>query len=180
MKKIVLFLLLFTVLIINRSFSQSWINIDIGDSGCSAYLPDEPDWELNYAEDSSLVWVGEVSDGDIFYGIICVEFSEPFPDDAARQDLINVAESYLDYLKGEFKIVSTTGYLTGFTMESDKEATGISDSWVDNEGDPWAVKTWIDHYNMAVLYIYSSPDVPLDENKNYFFNSFRFPELGEE
>jgi hypothetical protein len=180
MKKNLLLFALFIALTVNHSYCQSWVNAEIDDSGCSAYFPYIPEWELSYAEDSSMVWVGEVSDGEIFYGVICVEFSEGFDYDVSRDELITVAESYLDYLRGEFNIVSQTGYVTGWTMESNEDATGITDNWVDNEGDPWAVKTWIDPYNMAVMYIYSSPDIPFTDNQDFFFNSFRFPEWDEE
>jgi hypothetical protein len=159
-----------------HSFSQSWSREYIGDSECSALFPYNPEWELSYAEDSSMVWVGEVSDGDIFYGVICVEFAEGFGYDASKEELISVAESYLDYLRGEFNIVSHTGYETGFNLESEEEATGIADYWEDNEGDPWAVKTWIDPYNMAVMYIYSNPENSLTEYKDTFFDSFTFPD----
>jgi hypothetical protein len=176
MKKIALLIMLSLTFIVNRSLSQSWVNEEIDDSGCSAYFPSIPEWELSYAEDSSLVWLGEVSEGDIFYGVICIEFSEPFEYDASKDELISVAENYLDYLRGEFKIVSHTGYVTGYKMESNGVATGISDNWTDDEGDPWAIKTWIDPFNMAVLYIYSSPDIPFTDNEDFYFNSFRFPD----
>jgi hypothetical protein len=179
MKKITRVFLFLTVFTMNHSFSQSWVNEEIDDSGCSAYFPYTPEWELSYAEDSSLVWVGEVSEGDIYYGVICVEFSEYFGFDASREELISVAENYLDYLRTEFKIVSHTGYITGYTMESNPDATGITDTWIDNEGDPWAVKTWVDPFNMAVMYIYSSPDIPFTDNEDFFFNSFRFPDWEE-
>jgi hypothetical protein len=157
------------------TFSQSWESFEIGGSECTAYFPYAPEWELSMAEDSSLVWVGEVNAGDIYYGVICVEFYEPFYE-ADEDDLLYVAEDYLDYLRGEFNIISQTGYETGYWMDSNEDATGIADSWEDNEGDPWVVMTWIDPFNMAVLYIYSSPENSPFPNKEFFFNSFRFPE----
>jgi hypothetical protein len=93
-----------------------------------------------------------------------------------EEELIYVAEDYLDYLQGEFSIVSHTGYSTGYWMESNPEATGIEDYWTDNEGDPWVVMTWVDPYNLAVLYIYSNPDASTYQYKDFFLNSFRFPE----
>jgi hypothetical protein len=158
------------------SSGQSWERFDISYSGCSAYFPYEPEWDFSYAEDSSYVWVGEVNDGNIYYGIICVEFSVPFDYDATFDDLNYVAENYLDYLRGEFNITEHTGYVEGSSLESNLDATGIDDYWTDNLGDPWVVKAWIDPYNMAVLYIYSGPEDSLYENKDFFFNNFRFPE----
>lgn len=170
------FLLLFIAVFPGHVLSQSWERYDISYSGCSAYFPYEPEWEISYSNDSSLLWVGETHENDIFYGIICAEFAEPFDYDITEEDLILVAENYLDYLLKEFNVVSHTGYETGYWMESNEEATGISDNWVDGEGDPWVVRTWIDPYNMAVLYIYTNPDISMEENKDYFLNSFKFPD----
>jgi hypothetical protein len=157
------------------SVCQSWDSYDIGESGCSAYFPYQPEWDFSYSDDSSYVWVGEVTDSEITYGVICIEFNVPFYD-ATEEELIEALETYLDFLRGQFKIVSHTGYDTGYWDEDNIDATGIGDSWTDNVGDPWLIEAWIDPYNLAVLYIYGSPDKPITENKDYFFNSFSFPE----
>jgi hypothetical protein len=168
-------IILVMLLIPFYTFSQSWESFEISGSECTAYFPYAPEWELSMAEDSSRVWVGEVNEGDIYYGVICVEFYEPFYEET-EEDLLYVAEDYLDYLRGEFNIVSHTGYETGYWNNSNEDATGIEDNWEDNEGDPWVVMTWIDPFNMAVLYIYSNPENSPFPNKEFFFNSFRFPE----
>lgn len=157
---------------------QDWERYDIDLSGCSAKFPYEPEWEFDYAVDSSFLWIGEVYDSDIYFGTICVEFAVPFTDEeTSEDDLIAVAESYMDYLQTEFKITSHTGYKTGYWMESNDDATGISDSWTDDAGDPWLVMSWIDPFNMVVMYMYTGPDVPMEQYKDYFFNSFRFPDF---
>jgi hypothetical protein len=159
------------------SSGQSWARYDIGNSGGSANFPFEPEWEISYAEDSSMIWVGETSEADIFYGIICIEFSLPFSgEEYTYEELISVAEGYLDYLRSEFNIVSQSGYETGYRMEEYGDVCWVTDSWVDADGDPWLIKTWADGFNMAVMYIYSSPDASLTDKQEYFFNSFRFPE----
>jgi hypothetical protein len=158
------------------SSGQGWERYNISNSGCSALFPSEPAWELSYAVDSSLIWTAEVYESDIFFGVICVEFSLPFIEEGTTEDdLVAVAESYLDYLRAEFNITTHTGYETGAWMESNNEATGISDSWTDAEDDPWYVMTWIDPYNMVVMYMYTVPTISMDDYKSYFFNSFRFP-----
>jgi hypothetical protein len=154
---------------------SSWERFEIDFSDCSALFPSEPEWSLELSEDSSYVWVGEVVEGDIFFGVICIEFAYPLID-ASDDELILVAEDYLDYLQSQFEIVSHTGYLTGLELEDDYYATGIADSWEDAEGDPWVIRCWIDHFNMAVMYMYSSPDVDLTIYEDYFFDSFWFPE----
>ena len=155
--------------------AQDWPRFNIAESGCSARFLSEPEWGLDLSADSSYVWTGEVDDGQDFYGIICVEFSEYF-EDASDDDLIAVAEDYLDYLQGEFNIVSHTGYVVDYEHNTNDYAVGVADSWTDNVGDPWEVKVWIDHFNLAVMYIYGDADTFSAENKDYFFGSFWFPE----
>lgn len=169
---ILLIILFYPVL----SFSQSWSRFDIGDSGCSAAFPYEPEWESSYSQDSSYLWIGEVFENDIYFGVICVEFAQPFSEGSTRDDLILTAEIYLDYLQAEFSIVSHTGYEKQYSFESDDDACGVSDNWQDNEGDPWYIQTWIDPFNMVVLYMYSDPDHEMDTYRDYFFESFLFPE----
>jgi hypothetical protein len=181
MKKARLLILFLSILLIfnilpKQSISQDWERFDIDFSGCTALFPYQPEWEFNYSTDSSYIWTGETYQDGIYFGAICVEFAEPFDVDYAEEDLISVAEEYLDYLRQEFKIVEHSGYETGYWLESDAESTGIADSWTDETGDPWIVKAWIDPYNMAVMYMYSGPENNLEQYKNYFLDSFRFPE----
>lgn len=174
-RKTVVNFILLALLLPLGTFAQDWSRYDIGFSGCSAYFPSGPEWDFSYSDDSSLVWVGEVLEGNIYVGVICVEFSEAFPYDASSDDLIYVTENYLDYLMDEFEIVSHTGYETGYELESNYEAIGISDHWEDSVGDPWAIRAWIDPYNMVVMYMYGSPDDDFSAYEDYFFNSFEFP-----
>jgi hypothetical protein len=155
--------------------AQDWPRVDIAESGCSARFPSVPEWDFQISQDSSYLWLGEVDDGQDFYGIICVEFYEYFMD-ASEDELIAVAEDYLDYLQKEFGIVSHTGYLVDYSHNTNDYAVGVSDSWVDDAGDPWEVKAWIDHFNLAVMYLYGDSETFSSENSNYFFDSFWFPE----
>lgn len=171
-------LLVFTLFINypDRIFSQSWDTYDISFSGCSASFPYEPEWDLSYSDDSSLVWLGEVLDSDMFFGLICIEFNEPFSADYTKDDLILVAENYLDYLQSEFNIVAHTGYSSGYTVSHNEDACWVTDEWEDAEGDPWLVKVYADPFNMAVMYIYSSLEYTMEDYRESYFNSFRFPE----
>lgn len=174
-RKIMIANLLVIFLLPATTFAQDWGRYDISFSGCSAYFPSEPEWDFSYSDDSSFVWVGEVTEGNIYIGLICIEFSEAFPYDASSDDLIYVTENYLDYLMGEFEIVSHTGYETGYKLESNYDAIGISDRWEDNVGDHWVIRAWIDPYNMVVMYMYGSLDDDFYAYEDYYFNNFEFP-----
>lgn len=96
--------------------------------------------------------------------------------DATDEELILLAEGYLDFLQTQFDIETHTGYITDYTHETNQYAVGVSDSWTDTEGDPWEVKAWIDHFNIAVMYSYGSKEY-FDTGKiDFFFESFQFPE----
>ncbi|HOX78955.1 MAG TPA: hypothetical protein PLW31_13065 [Bacteroidales bacterium] len=160
-----------------NSFSQEWERYEIDISECSVVLPSEPEWYYEYSQDSSFVWSGEVQQGNMFFGVICIEFAVPFDtEEFDEYDLILIAEDYLDYLKDQFSITSFTGYEHVSWIDSETGGTGISDYWTDAEGDPWAVQCWIDPYNLAVLYIYSDPETDFSDYEEHFFNSFWFPE----
>lgn len=157
--------------------SQEWERFEIDDSRCWVLMPSEPEWYFEYSQDSSYVWNGEVQQGNIFFGVICIEFSVPFnTDEFDEYELILIAEDYLDYIKGEFSIISSSGYKHISWIDSETGGTGISDYWTDAEGDPWAIQCWIDPYNLAVLYIYSDPETDFSGYEEDYFNSFWFPE----
>jgi hypothetical protein len=168
----VLALLLITFLLISpRSNCQSWETVQVGTGSATISLPYTPDWELSYADDSSMVWVGEASDNDINYGIIYAEYSNIIYD-ASIEDLTTLGKNYLDFLRREFKIVSHTGYDSEQDTDYEDYTVTITDSWVDSEGDSWIIKTWVDSYGLAVLYIYSNPESLSSAYKDYYFNSF--------
>lgn len=169
-------ILLVAFLLPLSSFSQSWERFEIDLSGCSALFPSEPEWTFEYSEDSSFIWSGEVFENDIYFGVICIEFSEPFPDDYDEYDLILVAEDYFEFLKETFSITYSGGNTYITWIDSETGATGVSDYWVDSEGDHWGVRCWIDRYNLVVMYMYCSTDVSFISYSDFFFNSFQFPE----
>ncbi len=158
------------------SSGQGWERFEIGGSGCTALMPYQPEWELSHAYDSSLVWVGEAFEDNIYYGIICVEFSVSYAFESTKEDLSYLAQGYLDFLQTEFSVVSHSGYVTGMAHASNDEATGVSDTWTDSEGDPWFVTAWIDPFNLVVMYMYSDPETDMSTNSLFFFESLRFPE----
>lgn len=159
-----------------KTFSQSWNTFDISFSGCSALFPYEPVWEISYAEDSSLVWLGEAMQSDIYFGAICVEFSAPLDFESTKDDLVLLAQEYLTYLQTEFNIVAHSGYNISYVVENYENACQVTDEWEDTEGDSWLINVWIDPYNMAVMYMYSGPENNMNDYSDMFFNSFRFPE----
>ncbi|MFO0749767.1 MAG: hypothetical protein U1F43_29465 [Myxococcota bacterium] len=67
---------------------------------------------------------------------IGVRFKEPM---AEGDDLKGVLTSYMDYLKTTFGITGAAGYGLGHRLDSEPEARGVIDFWVDKDGDHWAV-----------------------------------------
>jgi hypothetical protein len=171
----VVFLIFLIALGMNSGMAQYWTREYIGESKCSAYFPATPEFDLTFSEDSSKVWTGEVSNGDIFYGVICVEFSENLSEHTDEEKLM-VAEGYLDFLRGEFSIEMHTGYLKGSSLLTDENALGITDYWEDSELDPWNIQVWMDAYILVVMYMYGDAYSYSTETKDFYFDSFRFPE----
>ena len=77
--------------------------------GMKAYFPSKPEVERTLSEDSSDVYTSEVAWKEFFFSTIAVKFSEPFAD----EDLEPLAESYLDFLKGQFGVTESAGYGQG-------------------------------------------------------------------
>jgi hypothetical protein len=143
------------------------------ETGCSYYLPDSVDFETSYSEDSSVVITGEVMFGDYFFSTITVKFSEDM--EATPDDLPVMLESYMNFLMGSFDIVESAGIGWGHTLESNPDAIGAIDYWVDSEGTQFAVKAWCDEDFMAILFLYGYEEYPYFNAQQMFLDGFRFP-----
>jgi hypothetical protein len=137
-----------------------------------AYMPEQPTVERTLSEDSSAVFTCEVKWQDFFFAVIAVKFSAPMEDDVQQE----VAESYMDFLKGQFGITSAAGYGRGHTLESHGAAKGIIDFWQDGDGNQYQLKTWVDSKNLAVMMIYGPKEFPNYNVAQVYLNGFRFPE----
>jgi hypothetical protein len=145
----------------------------VGNTGCTVYTPGDPNFELAYSEDSSLVYTGEVATDSFNYFVICVAFAQPMSDlPSERETLLT---NYLNYLQQSFGITESAGYGLGHTMEGHPDAQGMIDFWVDGDGDQWQIKGWIDKNHLAVLGIYGSGTYPYFNAAQLFLNGFRFP-----
>ena len=146
----------------------------ISDSGAFAYFPAAPEFELTYSEDSSKVYTGEVvSDSFNFAGIV-VDFYENIGNDKAVNEALLI--SYLDFLKAEFIITEAAGYGRGHTLESNANAVGVIDYWVDADGVNYQIKGWVTDSMMAVMIIYGYSEYPIFNIAQMYLNGFRFPE----
>jgi hypothetical protein len=151
--------------------TQSLKKIPISNSGCSVYTYCDFQFETEYSEDSSLVYVSECVKDDMNYGVICVKLSKPADNpDRAEESLIN----YLDYLKTSFKISKSAGYGRGHRIANNENTRGVLDYWEDSEKNNWKIKAWTNGKYIGVLYGYSSKELP-ETKLNVFLDSFRFP-----
>ncbi len=146
----------------------------LAESGFEAYLPAYTDnLELSYSEDNSKVWSGDVTSGDLNFGVILVEFAEPLEEDAEMQ--VALLESYLDYLQSQLDIAESAGYGRGHTLEDYPGVSGLLDFWMDSEGYNWQIKGWVSQKYLAVLLIGSFEEINVN-GANMFLNGIRFPE----
>ena len=154
------------------SQAQSLKKVPISNSGCSVYTYCVFNFEKEYSEDSSLVYVSECTKDDMTYGVICVKLQQPADDlDRAEESLI----SYLDYLKSNFNIKKSAGYGKGHRLNNNENTRGIIDYWEDADLDKWKIKAWTDGKYIGFLYAYSKKELP-DTKVNVFLDSFRLPD----
>jgi hypothetical protein len=167
-------ILLLVGLTIGNVWSQDvprFSKVELG-AGMQAYFPSKPEVERTLSQDSSDVYTGEVAWKEFFFSTIAVKFSAPFAD----EELEPLAESYLDFLKGQFGVTGSAGYGRGHTLESNPKAKGIIDYWEDGEKNQYSVKVWIDPNYMGVMVIYGPKEFPNFNVAQLFLNGFRFPE----
>ncbi len=169
MPKLLLFAAIFCVVTAN---SQSLKKYPIYNSGCSVYMfCDVKGFQLDYSEDSSLVYTGECINSDITYGVICVKLLHPVADRTKAEELML---SYLDFIKADFSVLDSAGYGRGHTLKDYDKAVGVIDYWKDSEARNWKVKAWTDGNYIVVLYGQGKKELP-EAKMNVFLDGIRFP-----
>lgn len=155
-----------------NSQSQSLKKYPIGNSGCSVYMFCDPGkFSLSYSEDSAKVYTGQCIADKFIYGIICVNLKDTMAD---MDDAESLLESYLDFLKPQFKIRDAAGYGKGGRLNSNENTSGIVDYWDGEDKSKWAIQGWTDGKFIAVLYVKGSEQPDYTKQK-LFFNGFVFP-----
>lgn len=81
--------------------------------------------------------------------------------------------TYVNHLKTQFKIISSTGYSTGHKLNGIENTRGIIDYWKDNEQFNWKIKGWTDGRFIAVLLVYSKKNLP-ETTVNPFLDGLLF------
>ncbi|MCB9230381.1 MAG: hypothetical protein H6581_01855 [Bacteroidia bacterium] len=148
----------------------------IGESGCKAYLPGTfSDFEVSKTEDGLPMYMGEYVENEITYGVILVDLSKGEFAEESKEDLLTLLTSYLDYLQSAFEITGAAGYGLGHTLDSNPNAQGVIDYWEDGDLLQYAVKGWVDHNALAVLFV-SGKELPVYNVQEMFLNGFRFKE----
>lgn len=148
----------------------------VASTGCNIYFPAPPEtWTLEKSQDSSDVYTNSVIIENLAFDAIVVKLAEPMEEwtNEEKQDLLI---SYLDYLKGELKVIEAAGYGRGQILQSNEAATGVLDFWKFEDGTQGKVKAWANDTYLAVLLVSGVSD-PSDKSiADVFLNGFRFPE----
>lgn len=153
------------------SYGQGIKKVPISTSGCSIYTYCTFQFEKEYSEDSSEVYVSECVKDDMTYGVICVKLLQAVDSlEVAEESMIN----YLNYLKTSFKILKSAGYGKGHHLNNNENTRGVLDYWEDAEKKNWKVKAWTDGKYIGVLYGYSAKELS-EQKLNLFLDSFRLP-----
>lgn len=153
------------------SFAQILKKYPVGNSGCYIYSYCDSKYKMDYSDDSSKVFTGECTLGELSYGVICIQLLHPIADINVAEDLMI---SYVDYLKGSFEITKASGYGKGHRLKEMENTRGILDYWEDKETDKWKIKAWTDGHYIGFLYAYSKKELS-EARVNAFLDSFRLP-----
>ena len=166
--------LLYLSIVINLVCSAQIIKkYPISNSGCSVYMYCKPEkFDIDYSEDSSKVYTAECENAGVNYGVICIKLLDGTQDLDATEEVVI---SYLDYLKGNFNIVSAAGYGKGHHLNNNEKTRGIIDYWEDKDKNHWKIKAWTDGKFIGVLYAYTAKELP-EQKVNVFLDGFRLPE----
>lgn len=164
--------LLFVTLLLNGIVNaQTLKKYSISNSGCSLYSYCGSKYIVEFSEDSSKLFRGDCTLGDVTYGVICIKLLNPVSDLLAAEDLM---VSYADYLKASFDITKATGYGKGHRLNNNENTRGILDYWEDKDLDKWKIKVWTDGKFIGFMYAYSKKEIP-EAKVNVFLDSFRLP-----
>lgn len=166
--------LLFTVFIFSQIAvsGQSLKKYPVAQTGCTVYMFCDPGkFEISYSEDSSEVYAGECIKDGFTHGLICVVLKDSV---GINEDAEGLLESYLDFLKSQFKIRDAAGYGKGMHLKDRDDIIGIIDYWQAEDKSQYAIQGWTDGKIIAVLYVNGMEQPDLNKQK-IFFNGFRFP-----
>lgn len=159
------------VLIALSSSGQSLKRYHIADSGCSLGSYCAPKYKTDFSEDSSTVYTGECTSGNVTYGVICIKLLNQIDNLVMAEDMMM---SYLEYLKLNFEIKKTAGFEKNLLLNDDRETRGVMEYWEDASGDKWKIKSWTEGKYIGFMYAYSTKPLPEDK-VNAFLDGFRFP-----
>ncbi|HEX2683825.1 MAG TPA: hypothetical protein VHL77_07825 [Ferruginibacter sp.] len=152
------------------SFGQIIKRYPIGATGLSVNGYCEPKFNTTYSGDSAKVYTSECGKDDIYYMVICIEPNRSFNSlSKAEKALVN----YVNNLKTQFKIISSTGYSSGNKLNGNESTWGTVEYWKDNEQFNWKVKSWTDGKFLTVLVAYSKHSFT-EETVNPFLDGLLF------
>lgn len=177
MKKLIVFI--FTSLCFSfQTFCQdsvSLVRYEVSGTGVMVNFPDNPEWSLEWSEDSSKVFSAFTEVNSIGYGAIIVEFSSGLGDNFA--DWQSMLDSYLAYLiEAAFGLTDWYDPVYTNTLVSGQKSASTFVEGFDVEGNVYYIQGWANKKMLSVMYIsfgeYDDPDSGI---VNKFLNDVVLP-----
>ncbi|HEX2628604.1 MAG TPA: hypothetical protein VHM26_06330 [Chitinophagaceae bacterium] len=153
--------------------AQSLKKYPVSNTGCSVYMFCDPKRftvDIDDA-DSSNVYTSECYNGEVKYGVMCIQLRIPITMSNAEQELIE----RLDFMKADFSVTDSAGYGRGLQLNNNPNTRGVLDYWKDSESNHWKIKAWTDGTFIAILYAVSKTELP-EQKVNVFLEGIRFKE----
>jgi hypothetical protein len=155
------------------SHAQSLKKYPVSNTGCSVYMFCDPKRFIADIDDadSSNVYTSECFNGDVKYGVMCIQLRKPINLNNAESELIE----RLDFMKADFSVTDSAGYGRGLQLSNNPNTRGVLDYWKDSESNHWKIKAWTDGKFIAILYAVGKTELP-EQKVNVFLEGIRFKE----
>jgi hypothetical protein len=163
-----LIFLLATSLVLRRSPAKKLQHYYIGDTGCSALLSSKHDFEKTSTESGDDLYFHEYSEGQVTFGIICIDLREQYDPEHATEML----RAYINKLKRPFFVLHQTGLQKDMDWNNVSSSTVI-DYWQDADKNDWKIKAYTNGRFMSILYVKNIAQAEA-ANVDFFLDSFYF------
>jgi Fe-S-cluster formation regulator IscX/YfhJ len=88
-------------------------------------------------------------------------------------DAQSVLKDYVNFLKVQLKVTSSTNFSQDHNLKANKNTRGITEYWKDEEQFNWKIKGWTDSKFISVLLAYSKKELA-ENTVNPFLDGLLF------